>query len=301
VEKAKNELLQPIDLTPFVQLVAVQGLPITKDLQPYIAHAPIVEARLDSDPLKVLEQEDMHTANLAENHEQVQEESLNELLTSTSQSSHRSNVSVSSQVSNGLLNTTTMPLGNDITASVKGKAPASSLFPITSRSSTEDVQKAIAQDFDETSHALMRLPLDLPSLELLTNLLERQILVKTGADAPTITREYIQHCLRIIERLGATFSPTSDTGDGLNGLDAMAGIPSGREEQVRAVKLLIMFMKNLLKKGLLPVQELQFDLDEICIRYIWVADVREFRKFLEGGDMVDTTHQAAVAAHGVGG
>jgi hypothetical protein len=76
-------------------------------------------------------------------------------------------------------------------------------------------------------------------------------------------------------------------------------MPSGREEQIRAVKLLIMFMKNLLRKDMLPIQELAFDLEEIFVRYIWIAEVREFRKFLEGGDVVDTTYSAA--GHGVGG
>jgi len=45
---------------------------------------------------------------------------------------------------------------------------------------------------------------------------------------------------------------------------------------------LVMFMKNLLRKRLLPVQEMAFDLEEICVRFIWIVEVRDFRKFLEG-------------------
>jgi hypothetical protein len=251
-------------------------------------------------------QNGVHIAELSfsDADEGVQDAALLELLQRTTGAIRRPTSSISSEISTSSLEpharedaADTILVEEDTVITSKGKFPAPSFFPITPRSSILSVQQALKVEPDEASHALMRLPLDLPSLELFTKLLEGRALDVPGVDTATVVREYVQHCLRIIERLGATFSPASDTGDA--SFDDFEAIPTGREEQKRAVTLLTMFMKNLLRKGLLPVQELAFDLEEICIRYIWIAGVREFRKFLEGGDVLDSSQLAQ--AHGVGG
>ena len=128
------------------------------------------------------------------------------------------------------------------------------------------MKRAREIDPEEVSHALMRLLLDMSSLELLTRLLENEKFKATGVDADLIIREYVQHGLRIIS---TATSPHSMTGAAApNGLNTINDTPSGRDEQIQAVKLLIMFMKNLLRKGLLLVQELLFDIEGLCVQYI---------------------------------
>ena len=136
---------------------------------------------------------------------------------------------------------------------------------------------------EEVSHALMRLLLDMGSLELLTRLLERETFKATGVDANLITREYVKHGLRINERLSTATSSHSTTGAAApDGFNTINDTPSGRDEQIQAVKLLIMYMKNYLRKGLLLVQELLFDIEGLCVQYIWIAEVWESRRSLEG-------------------
>ena len=177
----------------------------------------------------------------------------------------------------------------------KGKAPSDSIFPISSGSTPYAIQEALHVNPEETARAITRLPLDLTSLDLFTILLDMRAFEPEGIDPSHITREYIQHCLRIIERLGSAFSPSSDhSSTSPNPLafpegyeDPNGATPGGREEQARAVKLLVLFMKNLFMKGLLPVQELLFEIEEVCVRFIWIPEVRDFRRFLEGGAIGD--------------
>ena len=53
-----------------------------------------------------------------------------------------------------------------------------------------------------------------------------------------------------------------------------------RDEQIRAIKLLVLFMSSLVRKGLVDPQCIYYEAQEICIRYIWISEVREFRTFL---------------------
>jgi hypothetical protein len=38
-----------------------------------------------------------------------------------------------------------------------------------------------------------------------------------------------------------------------------------------------------MRKGLVGPQVLYFEVQEICVRYVWVREVREFRNWVEGG------------------
>merc|ERR1711881_659610 len=102
-------------------------------------------------------------------------------------------------------------------------------------------------------------------------------------DTATVTREYIQHSLRTIDSIGGVFSPASVV-DSPEHEDSPIG---GREEHIRAIQLLVMFMKNLLRKGKLPLGECAMDIEEVCVRYLWIAEVREFKRFLEGSELDD--------------
>ena len=57
---------------------------------------------------------------------------------------------------------------------------------------------------------------------------------------------------------------------------------NGREAQIRAIKLLVLFMTNLVRRGFVDPQSIYYEAQEICVRYIWVSDVRAFRAFLYG-------------------
>ena len=57
---------------------------------------------------------------------------------------------------------------------------------------------------------------------------------------------------------------------------------TGRIAQIRAIKLLVLFMTNFVRKGLVDPQRIYFEAQEVCVRYIWVGEVRTFRAFLYG-------------------
>jgi hypothetical protein len=59
--------------------------------------------------------------------------------------------------------------------------------------------------------------------------------------------------------------------------DGGAGVV-GREEIARLVTLLLLFMRSLYRKGIVARASLDWELQELCVRYIWVEEVREFRK-----------------------
>jgi hypothetical protein len=297
VEKVGREKLQLIDLSPFVAMMEKQGLKIGSGIESYLAmeECRIVPGRkvetvataAQSDFLKGLLEKTVEGAKKQQSHASIgSQQSLDSLYQSPAP---HENVPSTPQ---DLTSTESTTLN-------KGKDPIPAIFPITSRSTLASVHQAIQTDPEETSRALMRLPLDLPSLELLTQVLEGE--ASSMIDADTITREYIQHSLRIIERIGSVFSPASENGFSTTGNGEDEHLPSGREEQIRAVKLLVMFMRNLLRKGKLPVQELSFDIEEICVRYLFIGEVKEFRKMLEGGDVVAAAATNEERKFGIGG
>jgi hypothetical protein len=165
----------------------------------------------------------------------------------------------------------------------KGKA-AVTIPPITPKTTVAEVEAGLRIDQQAVIHALTRLPIDLTSLELLTNLLTSPTFQNLEVDSVSVTCEYIQHSLRIIERMASGVTSDmdgfSDAAMSEQSLDPIP--PGGREEASRAVKLLVLFLRNLLRRGTIAYQDLYFDIEEICVRYIWIREVREFRTFLEG-------------------
>ncbi|KAF1965949.1 hypothetical protein BU23DRAFT_487950 [Bimuria novae-zelandiae CBS 107.79] len=130
---------------------------------------------------------------------------------------------------------------------------------------------------------LTHLPIELSSLDFLTTLLQEQTLQSLGIEPAPVIADFIQHVLRLTEQMGQP-----DSSDMLEGvLDNERLVESGREAQTRAVKLLLLFMRNLIRKALLPLESIYFEIQEICVRYVWIREVREFKAFVEEGEERD--------------
>jgi hypothetical protein len=139
---------------------------------------------------------------------------------------------------------------------------------------------------------LTHLPIELSSLDFLTTLLQEKALEKRDIYAPPLISNYMQHALRLTEKMGqppdATSMPFIPSSE--NGELEQAVLSHGREAQTRAVKLLLLFIKNMIRKALLPIEAIYFEIQEICVRYVWIREVREFRAFIEegaGGESLD--------------
>jgi hypothetical protein len=138
----------------------------------------------------------------------------------------------------------------------------------------------LATDPGPALDELTRLPIELPALDFLTTLLTQHTLTDHAIDPAPVITSYIQHALRRVEQMG--LPPESGVGAGA----ADEHVDTGREAQSRAVRLLLLFFKNLMRKGLVGMQVLYFEIQEICVRYVWIREVREFRGWVEegGGD-----------------
>ncbi|KAJ4305723.1 hypothetical protein N0V90_001254 [Kalmusia sp. IMI 367209] len=129
---------------------------------------------------------------------------------------------------------------------------------------------------------LTHLPLELSSLDFLTTLLQEQTLQSFSIDPAPVIADFIQHALRLTEAMNQPLPPEPQHGASPANGELM---DTGREAQIRAVKLLLLFMRNLLRKDLLPQESIYFEIQEICVRYVWIREVREFRAFVEGEDV----------------
>ena len=134
---------------------------------------------------------------------------------------------------------------------------------------------------------LARLPVDLPSLEILNLMLTSGTLAQLVPDPVSVIRDYIQHGLRTVERMGQDDGAEPDTLDfaapETSGDDRKYPDERGREAQMRTVRLLVLFVRNLILRHSVDPQKLFFEIQEICVRYIWVREARELRNFLQEG------------------
>jgi hypothetical protein len=134
---------------------------------------------------------------------------------------------------------------------------------------------------------ITRLPLQIEHLEFLNKLLTDHTFEAHSIERSSVITPYIQHALRLVEEMEAP-PPTSDQDLPTNGsIDGMEDGPTiveyGKEAQSRAVKLLLLFIKNLIVKDLLGTQWFYLEIEEICVRYVWIKEVRDFRTWLEEG------------------
>ncbi|KAH8722573.1 hypothetical protein GQ44DRAFT_761689 [Phaeosphaeriaceae sp. PMI808] len=132
---------------------------------------------------------------------------------------------------------------------------------------------------------ITRLPITLPYLDFLTMILADRTLEKHSIDPAPVITQYIQHALRIIERIGKPPSPPSELyPEWPEELRAdFEQLEYGKEAQSRFIRLLLLFIKSLIRKGLIELDVLFYEIAEITVRYVWIKEVREFRAWAEEG------------------
>lgn len=150
----------------------------------------------------------------------------------------------------------------------------------------EKVPQKLQDDPNQAIFELTHLPIEISSLDYLTTLLTDRTLEKHSIDPDLVVTQYIQHALRTVERMEKAPASTPDEFE-----TSQVGLPMefkseleyGKEAQSRAVRLLLLFMKSLIRKGLVSMEILYFEIQEICVRYVWIKEVREFRTWIEDG------------------
>jgi hypothetical protein len=142
---------------------------------------------------------------------------------------------------------------------------------------------------DVAADELSRLPLEISSLDFLTRLLVDDTFKELGIDGPNIILRFIQHALRLVEKMEAP-PPTSELTTNGTSHGRENGTPIveyGKEAQTRAISILLLFIKSSMSKGKLDAGLLIFEIQEICIRYLWMKEVRDFRAWIEQGPLDD--------------
>ncbi|KAF2503243.1 hypothetical protein BU16DRAFT_521827 [Lophium mytilinum] len=176
-----------------------------------------------------------------------------------------------------------------------GVTPKQSPRRVSSKPNTKEALLTELEVSPETAiSTITHMPLNIPSLEIITSLLEKRVFEDLSIEPLPVLRDYLQHSLRLVEKMGLPApnippdaSSSTDGGgrnDSFNEQDSDEVPSHDREAQVRAVKLMLLFIRNLVvHKRLLPPQEIYYEINEICVRYIWIKEVREFRAFIEQG------------------
>jgi hypothetical protein len=141
-------------------------------------------------------------------------------------------------------------------------------------------------------HQLTHLPIAIVALDFLTTLVTGLTLAAHGIDAKSVVLSFVQHALRIIEYVRQPPGPTSEPPPHQTDIGMSADFGTGRDAQVWAVRVLLVFLKNLIKKcfvDVVPDHEytLYYDIQEICTQYLWMADVREFKAWIDRGRMTE--------------
>ncbi|KAF2262826.1 hypothetical protein CC78DRAFT_297533 [Lojkania enalia] len=147
----------------------------------------------------------------------------------------------------------------------------------------QEMMLRLEQEPEVAVPELTHLPIELLYLDFLTTLLQDKTLQRLSIEPAPVIHDYIQHALRIVEQMGQPPGPSSvEPSSAWNGQDTEI-VGHGRDAQARAVKLLLLFIRNLIRKALLPPESIYYEIQEICVRYVWIREVREFRKFIEEG------------------
>ncbi|KAF2798219.1 hypothetical protein K505DRAFT_233885 [Melanomma pulvis-pyrius CBS 109.77] len=151
----------------------------------------------------------------------------------------------------------------------------------------QEVLSRLESEPETAIQELTHLPIGLSSLDFLTTLLQDNMLERFSIDPAPVVSDYIQHALRLTEHMGRPPGTADSSFDGFsmpgtNG-NVDEEVDHGREAQTRAVKLLLLFIRNLIRKALLPPEAIYFEIQEICVRYVWIKEVRDFRAFIEEG------------------
>ncbi|KAH7092117.1 hypothetical protein FB567DRAFT_231150 [Paraphoma chrysanthemicola] len=161
----------------------------------------------------------------------------------------------------------------------KGGAPEHS-YEDEIQQHKDSILEHIQNQPDTAIFELTHLPINITYLDFLTTLLADHTLEKHAVDPAQVITQYIQHALRTVERMDKPPSPPMGGTD-----DAAEGeqLEYGKEAQSRHILLLLLFIKSLIRKGLVELDVLYFEIAEITVRYVWIKEVREFRSWAEEG------------------
>jgi hypothetical protein len=148
------------------------------------------------------------------------------------------------------------------------------------------ILRKLKDEPEQAVQELAHLPLEISSLDFLTKLHANGTFEGHGIDGQDVTLHFIQHAMRLIEKMEAP-PPTSQQETATNGTTNGVGngtpiVEYGKEAQRRAVIILLLFIKSSISKGFLEAASLFFELQEICIRYVWIKEVRDFRAWAQG-------------------
>jgi hypothetical protein len=149
----------------------------------------------------------------------------------------------------------------------------------------DNILKHIREQPEIAIFELTHLPINITYLDFLTTLLADHVLEKHSIDSAHIITQYIQHALRTVERMDKPPSPHQVAADDWseNQSEAREELEYGKEAQSRHILLLLLFIKSLIRKGLVELDVLYFEIAEITVRYVWIKEVREFRTWAEEG------------------
>ncbi|KAF2669838.1 hypothetical protein BT63DRAFT_222966 [Microthyrium microscopicum] len=148
-----------------------------------------------------------------------------------------------------------------------------------------DYETYLRNSPSEALYDLIRLPPTLHNLDLVTTVITkasmRNILAALDFDPSNIGREYLQQALLALEKSVAA----SGLGGPVQAPESDVPSPTGpqimsKDEVARSATLLTVFLRNVLTRGALRYEEVELDIKELCVRYIWVAEVREFSAWL---------------------
>jgi hypothetical protein len=146
----------------------------------------------------------------------------------------------------------------------------------------DHILRNLASDPETAIFDITRLPITLTYLDFLTTILANRTLEKHSIDPAPVVTQYIQHALRTVERMDKPPSPSSDNvPEELREESERMGY--GKEAQSRCILLLLLFIKSLIRKGLVELDVLFYEIAEITVRYVWIKEVREFRTWAEEG------------------
>lgn len=150
-------------------------------------------------------------------------------------------------------------------------APTTPDEPLTA----EKIVQLSQDESDQAQQILVNLPIDLASMEIINGVF---LSGKTNLDNTVVACNYIQHGLRKLE------DSSSDGSTGTNDSDEPYSPSLDPEEKKRKVKLLVLFIRNLIRRGLVPADSLQYDIQEICVRYAPIKEVRDLKHWFQTGE-----------------
>ncbi|OAK95436.1 hypothetical protein IQ06DRAFT_258521, partial [Phaeosphaeriaceae sp. SRC1lsM3a] len=146
----------------------------------------------------------------------------------------------------------------------------------------DNILRNLKDDPQTAIFAITRLPITLTHLDFLTTLLTNHTLEKHAIDPAPVITQYIQHALRTVERMDKPPSQPSSEAVAAEQAhpDSEVLLEYGKEAQSRCILLLLLFIKSLIRKQVVELDVLFYEIAEITVRYVWIKEVRDFRTWV---------------------